>query len=126
MEGEVCVTAGLRFRNGGPFPLTVLNIRVSIQAELLLVAFVTLGFCKKGPRAVYDPKGVRESISSWNFSVRRLVYRLGLWQRGNKKCADLRSARHFTGMYTHTMNARDYDALFYQIYRTTYSKINDH
>ena len=84
------------------------------------------GFRKKGPRAVYGPKGVRERKSSWNFSVRRLVHRLALWQRANKECADLRSARHLAGMYSHNMNARDYSALFYQIYRTTYSKINDH
>lgn len=29
------------------------------------------------------------------------------------------------GMYTHNMNARDYDVVFHQTYRTTYSKINE-
>jgi len=37
------------------------------------------------------------------------MHRLGLSQRENKECADLRYAMHFASVYTHTRNARDYE-----------------
>ena len=85
---------GFRVRNGGPFPLTVFNICVSNQVALLFGNVCSFEVWTKGPRVVYVPIGVRGRILSWNFSVRCLVHRLGLPQRGKKERADLRSARH--------------------------------
>jgi hypothetical protein len=102
--------SGAKFR-----PVSAYRVKylVSTQAAVLFGSVCSYEVCTKGFLAVYGTIGVRERISTRNFSVRCLVHKLTQSQRGNTECADLRSAGHLAYVYTHTRNARNHDALSY-------------